>query len=193
MYVSLLNFLDSHKNYLLGVHIMVVEKQLHINYTAVRVSQHVITYFMTITQNSQLLPSIYEVDSKLKSAYLGLTKGTAEKDVKKLAVIKAISVLESRGDTFSLDIIAKTKKKDDLSDVVIQVESLFGYIGIAIIIPDIQTSKISEEHKIDPLLAPASKKAPKMNLTSSSETDGKAEIKPKLLLNASPPRLNLIS
>jgi hypothetical protein len=109
-------------------HIFIVEKQLPQNYKVVRISQHVITYFIQLGYDSELLPSIYEIDPKLKGEILGAGK-LAEKDLKKWAVVKAKEILENRGDQVSLDILTANKKKDDdLSDTVIQILALFLYI-----------------------------------------------------------------
>ena len=110
-YITLLNFFSTIKHHFLRTHIFVIEKQLPQNYKCVRVSQHAISIFMTITANTELLPSIYEVDSKLKGDYLGAPKSIGDKDLKKWAVDKAIELCKARGDQFSLDVIEKTKKK----------------------------------------------------------------------------------
>jgi hypothetical protein len=160
-YIKALNFLDKNEELLLTVNIMVIEKQLPFNYKCVRISQHLITYFMTLTMNNDLLPSIYEIDSKLKGECLGAPKSLNDKDLKKWAVTKAIEILEARGDKYSLDILNNIgKKKDDLADTVVQVESLFNYIGIGVITaeckamvkPMLNIQHESKEYK-DPLLA----------------------------------------
>ena len=136
-YVSLLNFLEKYKEFLLKTHVFVVEKQVPQNYKCVRISQHTITYFMTITKDNPNLPSIYEVSPKLKGEYLGAPKKISEKDLKLWAVNKAIEICKQRNDKYSLEIIEKTKKKDDLSDTIVQTEALFGHIGIAVLTENI--------------------------------------------------------
>lgn len=186
MYVALLNFLNTHKKYLLQTHIMVIEKQLHINYQAVRISQHIITYFMTISQDSELLPSIFELDSKVKGQYLGAPKNISEKQLKQWAVTKAVEILTARGDKWSLEVIENTKKKDDLSDVVIQVEALFGYIGVAIITEQKEAPilNLTANKTEDPLLADPVK--PKLNVAPQ------LNLSPKLNLSPTP-KLKLIN
>lgn len=114
--------LDSHKELLMKSHIVIVEKQLKENYKAVRVSQHVLTYFMCLLQDLPPLALIMEVDSKLKGRMLGCPKYC---DVKKWSIEKAQEILTLRQDTFSLRTLNENKKTDDLSDTITQVEALF--------------------------------------------------------------------
>jgi hypothetical protein len=121
-YGYLLHFFESQKELIKGCHIFLIERQLPQNYKMVRISQHTISYIMFQTLNNSLLPSIYEVDTKLKGIYLGVKKSD---DVKKIAIERAIQLLTSRNDKYSLSVLNNTKKKDDLADVIIQIEALF--------------------------------------------------------------------
>lgn len=114
-------------NHLKSTHIFVIEKQLPQNYKVVRISQHVITYFMCLTYNSKLLPSIFEIDPRLKGDVLGAGK-LSEPDLKKWAVIKATEILTARNDLVSLEAL-KIKKNDDLADTVVQVVAFFTYVS----------------------------------------------------------------
>jgi len=123
LFGKLTAFLDQHRELFKKSHIVVVEKQLPENYKAVRVSQHVLTYFMCLLQDLPQLPLIMEVDSKLKGKMLGCPKYC---DVKQWSIEKAHEILTLRQDTFSLRSLAEnTKKADDLSDTITQIEALF--------------------------------------------------------------------
>ncbi len=182
-YISSLNFLNENKKLLLDIHIMVIEQQLPFNYKCVRISQHLISYFMTLTTNIDLLPSIYEISSKLKGEYLGAPKSINDKDLKKWAVVKATEILQARGDKYSLEILDKVgKKKDDLADTVVQVEALFGYIGIGVITASNKsatpilniTNEVREvKENQDPLLAEPSK----AEISKNTDVDRKVVLK----------------
>jgi hypothetical protein len=105
--------------------LIIIERQMPYNYKAVRISQHVISYFISfyrhLITNKDVL--IVEVDAKLKSKALCGPKGMTDRDVKKWAIEKATELLEMRNDSVSLAILGKESKKDDLADVVCQVEA----------------------------------------------------------------------
>ena len=142
-YDYLLKFLESHRSLLLQTHVYCIERQLPQNYKMVRIAQHLITYIMTICLNNHLLPSIYEIDTKLKGQYLKVKKSD---DVKKIGIDHAIELLTLRNDKWSLNVLNSNKKKDDLADVIIQVEALFkelNYFQIPILaIPEATTEVV---------------------------------------------------
>ena len=154
-YQKLIRFFDSPpvKKLILECHYVIIERQLAENYRAVRISQHTITYFLVQLKNSTLNPIIIELDSKVKGGQLGGAMGLSSKQLKAWAVEKAISILTMRNDSFSLDILNKIKKKDDLADCVVQLDALcsmwklppYGIINPAsnpfqIIVPNIPTA-----------------------------------------------------
>lgn len=132
LYNEVNNFLDRYREWYPTIHMVLVEKQMAINYKMVRLSQHVITYFHCILKDSPLLPSIYEVDAKLKTQMLGAPKGLTKPEVKKWAIAKADDILTIRNDVVGKDIIKKINKKDDLSDTIVQLEAYFLYINLPI-------------------------------------------------------------
>lgn len=132
LYAEVNNFLDGYREWYPSVHMVLIEKQMAINYKMVRLSQHVITYFHCVLANSPLLPSIHEVDPKLKTQMLGAPKGLNKPEVKKWAIEHADEILTIRGDEVGKDIIKKVGKKDDLSDVVVQAEAYFLYMNLPI-------------------------------------------------------------
>lgn len=133
-YESITNFLDQYHNEFMNTHFVIIERQLPHNHKAVRISQHVVTYFCIKLKNAPLLPIIVEVDSKLKSRQLGVPKGLGERQNKKWLIEKAKELLQLHGDLQSYNQLIKVKKADDLADVVCQVEALFSYMKLPTII-----------------------------------------------------------
>lgn len=134
IYNMITQILDQYLDLFNTCHMVIVERQVPFNYLAVRVSQHVLSYFMIKLQDNPLLPIIMEVDNKLKSRQLQAPSNLNERGIKKWSIDKAIEILTSRNDTYALNIlreeIKKKKKLDDLADTVCQVEALFSYLGL---------------------------------------------------------------
>lgn len=131
IYKRLNDFLDKYLEIIKLCHIVIIERQLHINYKMVRFSQHIISYLTIHLKNAKYLPVILEVSSKLKSHQLYAPKGISDKEIKKWAVAKADELLKLRKDNISLSVIAAAKKKkDDLSDTIVQIEAVFSLFGL---------------------------------------------------------------
>ena len=132
LYIELIRFLDSFEQWYPTIHLVIIEKQLPINYKMVRLSQHVITYFHMKLKNMELLPSILEVDPKIKTQKLGAEKGLTKPEVKKWAIRKAYELLGIRSDDVAIGIIneAMKSKKDDLADTIVQIEAVFAYYNL---------------------------------------------------------------
>lgn len=128
------------------VHLVVIEKQLTENQPAVRVSQHLITFFTITMKNSTRQPMILEVIPQLKTNMLGpyFIKNKKicnvkfnPKEVKTWAIEKALQLSFIRQDWVSFDNIinasvGKSKKKsDDLSDTIVQLEAVCKHFGLA--------------------------------------------------------------
>lgn len=128
-YSILTDYLDSHLEIFMTCAVVIIERQLPINYKAVRVSQHTITYFMVLLKNAPLLPVIFEVDARLKGEQLGASNHLNSHGLKAWAVVEAKKLLTWRNDRVALSILGKNKKCDDLSDTVCQIEALFQYLG----------------------------------------------------------------
>lgn len=127
-YTTLNNYLDSNLDLFKTCDMVIVEKQLPINYKAVRISQHVITYFMVHLKNISSLPIIFEVDPKLKGRELGASSHLNSKGLKAWAVEEATRILQIRNDEYGLEVLRKNKRKaDDLADTVCQIEAFFSY------------------------------------------------------------------
>jgi hypothetical protein len=137
MYDSLSKFLDKYKAYYNDCHFIIIERQLPQNYKATRIAQHTISYFSIKLSDAPLLPSIVEIDPKIKGKILGAPKNITDKQLKTWAVEFAHKLLNQRNDDFSLGVLQfYSKKQDDLSDTVCQIEALFILWGLSSLQPD---------------------------------------------------------
>lgn len=134
VYTEMNNFLNKHLTLFKGAHLIIIERQIPDNYKMVRASQHVITYFLIHLKDLPHLPLILEIDPKLKSKELHAPKGLNPKQIKQWSIFKAREYLKHRGDTMSLKIIedAQKRKRDDLSDTVIQIEAICHYLNLPV-------------------------------------------------------------
>jgi hypothetical protein len=131
LYFLVTEFLDKYREIFKTADFLLIERQLAINYKAVRISQHIITYFMILFKNRMpLLPLIYEVDPKLKGRQLGASKHLNERGIKQWAVEHGKMLLTKRQDYEALKVVQKNKSKsDDLLDTVVQAEAFFSFQG----------------------------------------------------------------
>lgn len=126
VYRNVIDILEKYKNIIIGCHLVIIERQLHINYKMVRFSQHVITCLMMMLKNNSIKTVIMEISPLLKTKQFGVRGKLGKKEVKDWSIEKAHELLTSREDIRSLDILKKAKsKKDDLADTVVQIEAVF--------------------------------------------------------------------
>lgn len=104
---------------------VIVESQLPINYDAVRMSQHVITFLMMNLANKGCRPMICEVDTYFKSRIFNAPKRMKKPELKKWCIDYALKLLEKRGDTETIEMIKASGKKDDLCDTLCYCEGWF--------------------------------------------------------------------
>lgn len=121
LYHNITVLLDNQQEYYKDTHYVIIERQLPQNYLATRVMQHLISYFLL----KQCC--VVEIDPKLKGRMLDAPKGIGERQLKKWAVEKAIEIATQRGDDYTLNLLKKNKKKDDLADVLCQIEAFCLY------------------------------------------------------------------
>lgn len=127
-YDMLTQFLDENLPLFLQSHIIIIERQLPENYLAVRFSQHMLSYFLIKLKDTELLPLIMEIDSRLKIKQLGIPSGLPKKTYKNLLVLKAKELLTTRCDIEALEMVEKSRiKPDDICDCVCQIEAVFAY------------------------------------------------------------------
>lgn len=128
-YQEITKFLDKYKQFYQDCHMIVIERQLIENYKMIRVSQHIISYFLNELKDSHLFPYIFEIAPTLKTQALKAPKGINKKQVKTWAIGEARRILTERNDEFSLQVLNYFKnKQDDLSDCVVELEALWVYL-----------------------------------------------------------------
>ena len=133
IYSYIMNDLDKYTYLFRETHLVLIERQMAINFRMVRFSMCLISYFLRKMRKGIFLPMIYEINSQLKSSQLGCPKGITKKQLKEWGIDVSLHILEYRGDTISYNIIKNEKgigKKDDLADTVIQIEAFFKYMGL---------------------------------------------------------------
>lgn len=131
LYASISTFLNKYFEYYMKSSYIIIERQPPINYKSVRISQHLISYFLLILRDSALNPVIVEVDPHLKAKMLNGPKGIGKRELKKWSRNTAREISTIRGDLFSLDVMNKAKgKEDDLADTICQIEAFFKLIGL---------------------------------------------------------------
>lgn len=130
-YQELTNFLNKYKEFYNECHYIIIERQLPQNYKACRIAQHTISYFSIILSDKPLLPSIVEVDPKLKTKMLEAPKGLTDRQIKLWATETGTQLLVMRNDNFSLEVLKYFRtKQDDLCDTICMIEGLFKLWGL---------------------------------------------------------------
>lgn len=176
-YMKTTDFLDQYKSMYMDTHMIIMERQLPHNYKAVRISQHVISYFLAMLKNAPLRPVIIEVDSKLKSRQLGCPKGLNERQNKLWLIEKAMELCQLRQDMESYTAINTSKKKDDLADTICQIEAVFSYLGLPVtqeykpivltILPPTAEPSVPTGNLKDFLSVPTVKPAPRLQIINN--------------------------
>jgi hypothetical protein len=115
-------FFEEHHDLLSQTTICIVEKQMPINYTMIRVSQHVETYFLTRYPHV----AVYEISSKLKVGK-DITIDTAKKLLLEGKDQISYDLLERLGNPKKEEGKRKPKKEklDDLCDTICQIDAFF--------------------------------------------------------------------
>jgi hypothetical protein len=203
VYLNLTLFLDKYYSLFRECHIILFERQITDNYSMIRMSQHTLSYFITKLTKSPIESKtniklnilnyepktvIIEINSQVKGRQLGGAVGLKKNQLKKWAVDKAIELLTIRGDTFSLEIIRRLKKKDDVADTVVQLEALCSLLKLPVTQqPVINLS--SQDKKLKPILniKPQTVEALSVNPILNIKVD-----KPEVESNASTPTPNKI-
>ena len=124
LFLRLTQLLDDHKEYFDKCSTIIIEQQMSfgrsINTMAIKIAQHTYSYFLFRYGNSK---KIVEFPSYNKTQILGAPGGLDKPKRKKWAIEKANEIWTLRGDMDTIDMIAKKKKKDDMSDCLLHVLS----------------------------------------------------------------------
>lgn len=129
-YTNITKFLEQFKALYMNCHIFITERQMPINYKSNRVAQHVLSYFTTLLRNNSNLPMFYEIQASTKTKWLKSPKDLTPSTVKTWGCQKAYELLQWRGDSYAMQVMADNwQKQDDLADTVIQIEAVAIMLG----------------------------------------------------------------
>jgi hypothetical protein len=138
IYHNMVSVLDTYKDVFDKCEIIVIEQQMSFknaqNTMALKLAQHCHSYFIfryPIQKHGNLViddrKEIIEFPAYYKTQVLGAPKvggkAMSKPQRKKWATEKAMDILMERGDTETLEEIEGSKKKDDLADTLIQLQS----------------------------------------------------------------------
>lgn len=128
IYINMINALDEYKEYFEKCSIIIIEQQMSFksaqNTMALKLGQHCYSYFAIRYGETK---EIVEFPAYYKTQILGAPKkggkAMSKPERKKWSTEKAVDILMERGDMETLEEIVSKKKKDDLADVLIQLQS----------------------------------------------------------------------
>lgn len=114
------------------VDLLIIERQLPINYNSTRIMQYTMTWFEHVFKQNKTnrYPIICSIAPHLKGRMLGAPRGLPKPELKKWSVEVAIDILTDNGDEWALGRINTERKKDDLADVVTQYEAFCLYFDL---------------------------------------------------------------
>lgn len=119
-----IDMLDKYKEWWPQINLVVIERQMSTNPDAYRIAQHALTYFLLMCPQA----IIVEVNPKLKGKILGAPKGLTYAATKKWGIEIGKELLIERNDIIGLRALQGKGKKDDLCDVICELEAFFIYI-----------------------------------------------------------------
>ena len=131
---TLTDFFNKNIELLEKCSIFIMEQQLTKNLIVYRIAQHVISFFIIKLNNGKRI--FYEIDARLKEriGYKNEKSTTKKKNDQKLiktwSIDKAYELCKKRNDEFSINILNKSKKKDDLADVICQLQAFCEFIDV---------------------------------------------------------------
>jgi len=124
IFVNMNKALDKYKKYWDKCSSFVIEQQMGFgnkrNYMALKLGQHCFSYFIFNYANFK---QTVEFPSYHKTKVLGACKNMTKYNRKTWAVKKALQILKLREDNDNMIYIEDKKKKDDVSDVICQLQA----------------------------------------------------------------------
>lgn len=123
LYAAMVKKFDEHLEDIKLCHYIFLERQLKINYNALRIMQHILSYLSVRLLDSELQPYVFEVPPTIKSETIGeiLYGGKLGKvtkpELKKMSVECALILHDQRDDKYAKDRLNSERKKDDRADV----------------------------------------------------------------------------
>ena len=127
--VEMLRFLKTALPTFLKCHMVIIERQLAVNYRACRFSTATLTFFLDNLADAEYLPIIVEVNPKMKGKMLGVPRGTKDRELKLWSVHKAAELCWCRDDPY-LSHFQKKGKRDDEADTITQEEAMCKISGL---------------------------------------------------------------
>ena len=164
-YTRSIKILDKFTEYFLVCQYILVESQLPINYSMVRMSQHLITYLCTKVMDLGNRPLIVEMDPHLKSRLLGAPGKMKKPELKKWCRATALQILQSRDDNEARNVILRTNKGDDMGDTICQCEAWWIILCGKLHVPPLPVA------------------SPLFPINSNLDTGGELNIKPSIQLH----------
>lgn len=129
---SVIKYLNQFKEQFKHVHIFALERQMAINYNAIRVAYTMISYFTNLIYSGEMLSEaqfIVEINPQLKGKILGAPKGCDKRTLKQWAVDYTLSDVRISNDVLLWNKINELRKKDDICDTYVQLRAFFKLIG----------------------------------------------------------------
>jgi hypothetical protein len=124
IFVNMTHLLDEYKTYWDQCTSFVIEQQMGFgrkcNMMAIKLAQHCFSYF---SFNFAQFKHTLEFPSYHKTKVLGATRKMSKSERKLWSVHRAIDILIDRNDKESLEKINNRKKKDDMADVIVQLQA----------------------------------------------------------------------
>lgn len=127
---NIVNKLKEYEKHFKETHYVIIERQMVENYKSTRVMNYLVSYFVQKLKKFGNNAWIIEIDSKMKGRMLKSPSNINKRGLKAWSVEKAIELLKIRKDKNAIEIIESEKKKDDLADVICQVEAFCIYMGL---------------------------------------------------------------
>lgn len=132
IFVALINYLNNHKKLLDLVDVVIIEQQMSTNVQAVRIAQHVFSYFMVNYTNkvmdNQLKLRYVQPQEKLRVFETPADIRSNKRKRKQWSESTAIKFMEDRADNYGVSTLSehancKDSKGDDLADAVMQCQA----------------------------------------------------------------------
>lgn len=124
VFVNMNRVLDTYISLWNKCNVVLIEQQMSFgnqrNGMAVKLAQHCYSYFVF---HYAQFKTIIEFPSYHKTQVMNAPKQMTKPQRKKWAVVKAVEILRDRNDTEHLHALQSVKKKDDMADVILQVQS----------------------------------------------------------------------
>lgn len=124
VFINMNHVLDQHKDIWDSCTCFVIEQQMSFkqnrNTMALKLGQHCFSYFIF---NYASFKQTVEFPAYYKTKILGAHKKMNKQERKAWAVTKAMDILADRDDDDTLALITSRKKRDDLSDTLVQLQA----------------------------------------------------------------------